>query len=292
MKNLESLDDFFQNNQVLSEVDQLFNVFELEKFCKTPTQYSRKDFYKISLLKSFGRILYSDGEVNVNQPALMFTSPITPYSWENAPGDPKGYFCIFKEEFLKESKFSESVQNSPLFKIGAKPIFFLNKSESNTLEKLFIKMMDVSDSEYQYKHELLRTYVSMIIHEAMQLSPVESAEQPTNASKRITTLFLELLERQFPIESSSQPLSLKSAGDFAEALSVHVNHLNFSVKEITGKSTTLHITDRILAEAKVLLKHTDWPIAVIAFSLGFEYPTYFNNFFKKKTGSIPRSLRK
>ncbi|WP_156308902.1 helix-turn-helix domain-containing protein [Sphingobacterium endophyticum] len=293
MKNLESLEDFFQNNQVSTEVDKLFNVFELEEFCKTPTHYSRKDYYKISLLKSFGRVLYADGEVDVNQPALMFTSPITPYSWESAPGDLKGYFCIFKEEFLKESKFSESVQNSPLFNIcGTKPIFFLNESEYTTLEIFFIKMIEVSESEYQYKYELLRNYVSLIIHEAMQLSPTESSEQPTNASKRITTLFLELLEQQFPIVSTSQPLTLKSASDFAKVLSVHVNHLNFSVREITGKSTTAHITDRILAEANILLRNTDWPIADIAFSLGFNYPTYFNNFFKKKTGCSPKSLRK
>lgn len=291
MSNLESVEDFFHDHQVQPEVANEFNVFELEKFCRAPRQYSRKSFYKISLLKSFGRVTYADREVSINQPALMFTSPITPYAWESAPGAPSGYFCLFKEDFLKESKLSESVQNSALFKMGATPIFFLNETELGTLEKLFVKMMNVSESEYQYKHELLRTYVNLVIHEAMQLNPVESSYQPKNASKRITLLFLELLERQFPIQSLSQPLRLKSASDFAEALSVHVNHLNFSVKEITGKSTTVHITDRIIAEAKVLLRNTDWPISEIAFSLGFDYPTYFNNFFKKKTGYIPRSLR-
>lgn len=294
MKNLESLDDFFQENMFPSKVDELFNVFELEKFCKAPTRYSRKDFYKITLLKSSGRVLYSDGEVNIDKPALMFTSPIMPYSWESAPGDDlKGYFCIFKEDFLKESKFNDSVQNSPLFKIGGgKPIFFLDESDYSALEKLFIKMIEVSEDVYQYKHELLRSYVSLIIHQAMKLSPTNSSEQSTNASKRITILFLEMLERQFPIESSSQPIILKSARDFAKALSVHVNHLNFSVKETTGRSTTAHITERILVEAKVLLRNTDWSISDIAFSLGFDYSTYFNNFFKKKTGYSPKSLRK
>ena len=28
-----------------------------------------------------------------------------------------------------------------------------------------------------------------------------------------------------------------------------------------------------------------------AYALGFEYPTYFNNFFKKITGTNPKSLR-
>jgi AraC family transcriptional regulator, transcriptional activator of pobA len=39
------------------------------------------------------------------------------------------------------------------------------------------------------------------------------------------------------------------------------------------------------------LQHTDWNVADIAYSLGFEYPTYFNNFFKSQTGHIPKSKR-
>ena len=73
--------------------------------------------------------------------------------------------------------------------------------------------------------------------------------------------------------------------------SKRINHLNRCVKEITGKSTTTVISERLVSEAKSLLQHTDWNIAEIAFALGFEYPTYFNNFFKKMTGSNPRSFR-
>jgi AraC-like DNA-binding protein len=102
---------------------------------------------------------------------------------------------------------------------------------------------------------------------------------------------MELLERQFPIESPNRPLSLKTAKDYAENLSVHVNYLNRSVKEVTGKTTTTHISERIVNEAKAILQHTKWSISEIAYALGFEYPTYFNNFFKKQTGASPSSVR-
>ncbi|MNY59033.1 HTH-type transcriptional regulator ChbR [compost metagenome] len=78
---------------------------------------------------------------------------------------------------------------------------------------------------------------------------------------------------------------------YAQQLNVHVNYLNRAVKEVTGKSTTMHVSDRIVAEAKALLQHTDWSISEIAYALGFEYPTYFNNFFKKQTGTNPKSFR-
>ena len=73
-----------------------------------------------------------------------------------------------------------------------------------------------------------------------------------------------------------------------KTLNVHANHLNRAVKEVTGKPTTTHISERIISEAKALLQHTDWNIAEIAYALGFEYPTYFNNFFKKITGTNPK----
>jgi AraC-like DNA-binding protein len=38
--------------------------------------------------------------------------------------------------------------------------------------------------------------------------------------------------------------------------------------------------------------HTDWGVGEIAYSLGFEYPTYFNNFFKKHTGTTPLTFRR
>ena len=73
-------------------------------------------------------------------------------------------------------------------------------------------------------------------------------------------------------------------------LHVHVNYLNRAVKEVTGKSTTTHITERIVSEAKALLQHTAWNIADIAYALGFEYPTYFNNFFKRANWNKPENV--
>lgn len=123
------------------------------------------------------------------------------------------------------------------------------------------------------------------------MEPSENYEQNKNASSRLTSVFLELLERQFPIETIANPLQLRTAQHYAQHLNVHINYLNRAVKEVTGKSTTTHITERIATEAKALLQHTEWSISEIAYALGFEYPTYFNNFFKKQTGTNPTAFR-
>lgn len=253
--------------------------------------YSRKDFYKINITNGKFLFHYADRSMETGETYLFFGNPHIPYSCELISENFHGYTCLFTEAFLKQIDRSDSLLQSPLFKLGGTPIFNLNKIQKENFSGLFEKMLTEQESSYVYKDELIRNYISLIVHEALKMQPTESSFRHNNAAERITSVFFELLERQFPIESTESPLTFKTAQDYAKQLSVHVNYLNSSVKEVTGKPTTNHIADRIITEAKALLIHTDWNISEIAYALGFEYTTYFNNFFKKKTGIIPKSIR-
>jgi AraC family transcriptional activator of pobA len=268
-----------------------FKVFQIESDGSATRIYSRKDFYKICLTTGKSIVHYADRSFETDGTVLFFGTPHIPYSWETISTSYVGYTCLFSEEFLKAADRSESLQQSPLFKIGGTPIFNITEQQREFLNSIFRKMIDEHKTDYTYKDDLIRNYINLIIHEALKLQPSENFNTHKKAASRITSVFLELLERQFPIESTDLPLQLKTAQDYAKILSVHVNHLNRSVKEITGKSTTTHIAERIINEAKALLQHTSWTIAEIAYALGFEYPTYFNNFFKRLTGTAPSSLR-
>jgi AraC family transcriptional regulator, transcriptional activator of pobA len=268
-----------------------FKVYEIEPAVNPVPSYSRRDFYKICLVTGNSLIHYADKSVEMNGTFLFFGNPHVPYSSELIEREQHGYSCLFTEDFLKARDRTESVLESPLFKIGCTPVFCLNQQQNEFITALFQRMIKEQDTDYIFKNDLIRNYINLIIHEALRMQPSENFIQHKNASSRITTLFLDLLERQFPIESTKRPLKLKTAQDFAANLSVHVNHLNRSVREVTGKPTTAHIAERITSEAKALLLHTDWSIADIAYGLGFEYPTYFNNYFKRMTGAVPRSLR-
>jgi AraC-like DNA-binding protein len=268
-----------------------FNVFQIESDGNATRIYSRKDFYKICLTTGKSIIHYADRSFEQEGTVLFFGNPHIPYSWETISTSYVGYTCLFSEEFLKASDRSESLQQSPLFKVGGTPVLKITEEQRLFLNTIFQKMIEEQKTDYAYKDDLIRNYINLIIHEALKLQPSENYHQRTDAASRITNVFFELLERQFPIESTEKPLQLKTAQDFAKELSVHPNYLSRAVKEVTGKPTTSHITERIVAEAKALLQHTNWNIADVAYALGFEYPTYFNNFFKKKTGTNPKTLR-
>jgi AraC-like DNA-binding protein len=185
-----------------------------------------------------------------------------------------------------------SLKELVLYKVDGNPVYFLNDEQQRYFTDAFTRMRRDLESEYAHKEDLLRNQLSIIIHEAARLAPATAQHVPVNAAERITALFMNLLEVQFPITAQLREPVLKSASDYADRMAVHVNHLNAMVKEVTGKPTTTHINERLVTEAQLLLAHTAWGVGEIAYSLGFEYPTYFNNFFKKHTGATPLTFRR
>jgi AraC family transcriptional activator of pobA len=268
-----------------------FKVYEIETAASPVPSYTRRDFYKICLLVGHTIIHYADRSVELDGTSLFFANPSIPYSAEQLSTRQTGYSCLFTEDFFKAHERPESLLESPLFKIGGDHVFVLNGDQKEFISSIFKKMLEEQSTDYIYKNDLIRSYINLITHEALKMQPSKNYFRHKNASARIASLFLELLERQFPVESSDRPLKLKTAQDFAQHLSVHVNHLNRSVKEVTGKNTSTHIIERTISEAKALLQHTNWSVAEIGYALGFEYPTYFNNYFKKATGTNPKAQR-
>lgn len=269
-----------------------FKAYEVDTAVNPGPTYRRRDFYKVALVTSHCTVHYADRSIELNGTCLMFANPHIPYAIELHAPRLTGYSCLFTEAYMKENDRSESLQQSPLFKVGGTPIFHLSAEQAAYATGIFQKILAEQNTDYLYKGDLIRTYLQLLIHEALRMQPTESFVQHKNASSRITALFLELLEGLFPVESPDKPLLLKTAQDFASQLAVHVNHLNRAVKEITGKPTTVHIVERVIGEAKALLHHTSWSTAEIAYSLGFEYPTYFNNVFKKHTNTTPLAFRR
>ncbi len=265
------------------------NIFEMEAYRNQPVPCHDRHYFKICILKPESNLHYANKTVRINQTALIFTNPLIPYVWEPISPLQLGYFCRFTEDFLDSNA---KLQDSPLYKIGANTVYHLNESKAARIEDFFIQMKKELETNYTQKEALVRNYINLIMHEAHKMNPTTEQSISKNASTRITNLFIELLNRQFPILKPNAVLRLKTPKEFSKYLSVHVNHLNDSVKKVTGKSTSHHITEKITIEAKRMLENTNWNVSEIAFSLGFKYPNNFSKFFKTQTGKSPLAYRK
>jgi len=279
-------------DQVKSETGH-FNIFKIEDILLPKSKqanYSRRSFYKVSLITGHNKLHYADKTIEITETALVFTNPNIPYKWERLSEKQTGYFCIFTEPFF--NRFG-NIKDYPVFQFPDMAIIALAVDEVKQYNELFLRMFTELQSDYIYKYDLLRNLLMEMIHYAQKRQPATHGNTFTgsNASERLTSLFIELLERQFPIELNYQVIKLNSPSAFAGQLNVHVNHLNKALKEITGKTTSQFINERLLQEAMILLKSTNWTITEIAWSLGFEEPNHFSSFFKNGAKITPNKFR-
>jgi AraC-like DNA-binding protein len=296
--NATSVEEFYRQTAILipeninKEIGH-FNVFRIDEIMarlreKKEMPYNRRAYYKISLIIGKNRAEYADKVINIEKKALLFATPRIPYHYVPQDDKQSGHFCIFTSDFLAKGV---AVDDLPIFRPGGYPVFEVSNQDAKEVSAIFMKMHRELSSDYVYKYDLLRNYVLELIHFGQKLQPASTLYEAHNASARVSSLFIELLERQFPIESPHQRLSLRTAKDFSERLAVHVNHLNKVLKENTGFTTTSLIAARMLQEAKILLKQTNWSVSEIAYSLGFEEVAHFSNFFKKQTKLAPLAFR-
>ena len=297
MEKAETLEEFYKRK--FAEVPGTFtgeighfNLFRLEPFVEgkpTNIPYRRRDFYKIMLVKGQSEVHFADSTVAVKKQALSFSNPQIPYKWEHLDKIREGVYCIFNQQLFHQ--YGQLTQYE-VFQPNGKHIFELTDEQVATVADLFYRIEKEFNSDYKYKYDMIRNLIFEVLHFGLRLQPQEAEEkQAANASQRISALFLELLERQFPIDDQHPSIELRAASEFADQLNVHVNHLNRAVKENLDKTTTQVIAERVVQEAKILLRHSRWGVAEIADALGFSEATHFNNFFKKHTGSSPTKFR-
>ncbi|MBV4355809.1 helix-turn-helix domain-containing protein [Pinibacter aurantiacus] len=297
-----SLEEFYKDTKSLIPEDinkeiGHFNVFKIDelnaRLKKKPQTmpYNRRAYYKISMIRGRNKAEYADKVIEIERNALLFATPRIPYHYVPLDENQDGYFCIFTPDFLIKNKSGVVLDSLPIFQPGGYPVFEVSDDEAEEITAIFKKMYKELSSDYAYKYDLLRNYVLELIHYGQKLQPATALYPTHTASERVSSLFIELLERQFPIESPQQKLALRTAKDYADRLGVHVNHLNKVLKENIGKTTTDIISGRLVQEAKILLKQTDWNISEIAYSLGFEEVAHFSNFFRKQTTLSPVNFR-
>lgn len=297
---LETIADYY--SKISSEQAELMNSnsFEhdkehfnisLRKYCSFRSPYTRRDYYKISLFIGEGILRYGDKEIHVSKPMLFIPSPHISYTWECKTSLQDGFFCLFNQQFFAENKEFEVFKKTSLFKEWTYPLIELNEEQMPIALSYFEQIYRLNQSKYSLRFHSIRNHLAALLHYILELEATEIQVNDLPSNIRLYKRFDELLNNQFPVDSPAHPLSMKSPSNYAHQLNVHVNHLNSSVKSVTNQTTTQIIKQKIVEEAKSLLLYTDWDIAQVGYTLGFDEPTHFNNFFKKHTSISPLKFK-
>lgn len=161
----------------IKEVSQLaavngYNVVKVGKEQFLKRAYSRRDYYKISLVHGKIRLYYDYGVFEHEGMLLFFGNPDNQYMWETISMVESGYFCLFSESFLQGSSElkHKHILDSPLFNIGIDPVVKLEEEQYHCFREIFDKMCNGQESDYLLKADMVRNYIDLIFHEAVKIN--------------------------------------------------------------------------------------------------------------------------
>ena len=109
-------------------------------------------------------------------------------------------------------------------------------------------------------------------------------KQDTQRAQTLFELFLQTLNKE---GSSRHDIPF-----YASRLNVTPNHLSSVIRQKSGMTVMEWVNRALVLEAKVLLRHTDLPIAEVAYRLDFADASLFARFFHRETGMSARDYRK
>jgi AraC family transcriptional regulator, transcriptional activator of pobA len=132
--------------------------------------------------------------------------------------------------------------------------------------------------------DLQRHLVSVILLWVDRWYDASRAERqdPDDDAIQLQRRFARLLEQDFARHHD--------AAHYADALGVAPAALSRALSQVTGRSTKELITDRVMLEARRLLRFTGRTIGQVAFQTGFADQFYFSRAFKRHAGEAPKAF--
>jgi AraC family transcriptional activator of pobA len=99
------------------------------------------------------------------------------------------------------------------------------------------------------------------------------------------------LHRRFSALLETQFAAHHGARHYADALGLPQAALSHALTRVTGRGTKELVTDRVMVEARRLLRFTDLTVGQIAHQVGFRDQLYFSRAFKRAAGEAPVAYR-
>lgn len=261
----------------LTHKDQLlFNELHGERHIDRPHQH---DFFIIILFdqaKGIHNIDFVDYKIENHQIHLLFPGQV--HKWNIEP-DTTGYQLMIDKDLLERIapnfRFSfTDYRNHPVFRLDVSSFKQIHY-EFEAIKKE-LQLEDYLDDLINARAAVISSIISKVAAKIFENQEVYKSEP------RIEK-FQELIETYFKEK--------KLVSFYALQLNISPNYLNILCKKHLKISATQLIQQRIVLEAKRLLKSTTLSVKEIAFDLGFIDHAYFSNFFKSQTGNSPTFFR-
>ncbi|MBZ9730178.1 AraC family transcriptional regulator [Salegentibacter sp. JZCK2] len=248
------------------------------------TKPHRHSFYQLIWFKNPGKH-YVDYEVIEHSANTFFFLNIDQIHYFCPESSNSGYLVHFNDFFIERlhpelmEKFSISIFNE----LGKNHIT-LSDSEVKKLALLIINIEEELTKRDHSYHDQVLYYLLIILFEIER------------QKKRQGMLSFEA-EKDYLLAISFNHLIKKKIDSFL-GIEEFASELNTNSKKLTSISKKFLldtpgnvIKKRKILEAKRMLANQRISIKEIAYSIGFDQPTYFTKYFKKATGFTPKEFQ-
>lgn len=271
-------------NSVKSNAFSDFKISAINGF-SVPDQNSLSNkFHTLIFIKSGqGNIKIDFEEYTVRKSKVLLIGKYRKLSWlqiENIDG----LFIQFTDNFYNQIYTGHpKIRSDQTLSGEFPPIIRLEPEEETEVNNL----LDVINKEYTNKTENSREIICLCLKALIMLYRRKSNLNDNwfiaDRKKKLMDDFTRLLNSRFA--------EFKTPKEFAGHLNISPNYLNAVCKEVSNKTVSWLIQERIVLEAKRLLTHTAWTVSEISFKLGFKDNSYFGRYFKKAVGMSPERFR-
>lgn len=204
------------------------------------------------------------------------------YAFE--PGDQNtGLLCHFHDDLLLgQAGRADALATFGFLHFWGTPVVPLGAVAAGFVENLLRRLLVEYEAHGLRYPKLVRAYLLALLEEVNRVAAAGPTEQTTAGT--LANRFKQLVATSLPAGHLVR--------DYARQLHVTPNYLAKAVRTSTGKTPARWIDESIVLEAKVLLRHSTWPVSEVAEQVGLDDPSYFARLFKKHTGVSPLAYRK
>lgn len=255
------------------ELKEVFKISRMKERIKPTVPHKHDAYFEIIYLSDGAGVhTVDDVDHEVKPPQIFFLNPGQVHCWEFTK-IPKGFVCIFKEEFLDLHWESvRHLRNIP-------PVVISNEGNLSLADDLELLTNEFKSDSPDI--EILKSYLNLILLK-IKRSPHGNSEM-MNTLNPIIAGYKDLVDNYY--------LEQKDLTFYADELKVTKRKLSDLCKKELGRPASSLINERMIMESKRLLKHTTNSISEIAYKLNFHDPSYFVKFFKSNTNLTPGDYR-
>ena len=273
-----------------SDADRSFRISRMEDIYAERNGQTdvphRHDYFTILLTREAnGQHFIDFNEYPLRDRQAFFIGPGQVHQVvEKAPS--YGYSMVFSHQFLIKNQIPSSfIEDLNLFHdYGHAPPLEPDAAQWDRLAGYCEEICGYYDSGEKFSDQAIGALLKLFLIHCNNICslPFDDPHRQESAGSLLKQ-FKSLLEDHYT--------DWHTTSAYAEALHITPDHLNRSIKTITGKTAKEFIQSRITVAAKRMLYFSDLSVKEIGYALGFSEPANFSAFFKKCTGISPSKFK-